>query len=148
MIFEETLGEDLMDEIVRIIFIHLYLFEDHSFFAIDVFWLEERIQDDVAEYIHCDWKMFVENLRVETDGLFASECVHVAADGVHLAGDVECAAVSRPLEDHMFHKVRDAVHFRMLMAGAGLDPYPNGHRTDVFHALSQNGETVGKDLLL
>ena len=36
MVFPKILGEDFVDEVVRIVLIHLDLFEDHAAFAGDV----------------------------------------------------------------------------------------------------------------
>src|SRR5262249_52289915 len=40
MVFPEILGKDLMDQIVRVIFVHLDLFQDHAFLARDVLGIE------------------------------------------------------------------------------------------------------------
>src|SRR5947207_4459440 len=52
MVFPEILGEDFMDQIIRIVLIHLDLFQDHPFFANDVFGIKDRIQDQVAQNIN------------------------------------------------------------------------------------------------
>ena len=80
--------------------------------------------------------------KAEADGLFAGECVEVAADGIHLAGDVLGGAGTRALEEHVFDEMRNPVGFGGLAAGAGLDPYAHGHRTQVIHALGQDNQAV------
>src|SRR4029077_14223950 len=95
VVFPEILREYLMDEVVRIVFVHLDLFEDHAFFASDVFGFEYRIQDNVAEDVNGDGQVLVEDLGVEADGFFSGKGVHVATDGIHLARDVESGARPR-----------------------------------------------------
>ena len=51
MIFPEILGEDFVDEIVRIVFVHLDFFHDHAALAGDVGGIEHRVQNQVAENI-------------------------------------------------------------------------------------------------
>jgi hypothetical protein len=70
--------------------------------------------------------MLIENLEVETDGFFAGECVQVSADRIDLACNALGGTRLRSLEDHVFDEMRDAVHFRQLMPGAGPDPHTHG----------------------
>ena len=45
MVLPEILGKDFMHQIIRIIFIHLDLFQDHAFFASDVLGIESGIEN-------------------------------------------------------------------------------------------------------
>src|SRR5437868_3017775 len=66
MIFPEILGEDFVHEIVRIVLIHFYLFEDHAPLAADVIGIQYRVQDqaigenltpDIAILVnHAGWR--------------------------------------------------------------------------------------------
>ena len=49
MIFPESLGEELMDEVVRRVLDHLDLFDDDLLLPLDVVRRERRIADDVGE---------------------------------------------------------------------------------------------------
>ena len=88
MVLEEVLGEDLVHQVVGIVLVHLDLFQDDAALARDLLGVEDRMQHHVAENIDRDRQMLIQNFDVEADGFFAGEGVHVAADGVHLAGDV------------------------------------------------------------
>ena len=80
VIFPEILREDLMDQVVRIILVHLDLFEDDAPLTVDVLKVEDRIQDQVAQHIHCNRKVLVQDFDIETNAFLRSEGVHVAAD--------------------------------------------------------------------
>ena len=65
MIFPEILCEDLMDEVVGIIFVHLYFFEDHAALAGDVIGVEDRMQHQIAENIKGDRNVLVDTLMLK-----------------------------------------------------------------------------------
>ncbi len=85
MVLPEILRENLVHQIVGVVLVHLDLFENHSTLTHDVIVVEDRVQHQVGENIECRGDMLIENLEIETDGLFAGECVQVAADGIDLA---------------------------------------------------------------
>ncbi len=59
MIVPEPFREDLVDQIVGRVLDHLDLFEDHLLFALDVFFGEERIADQIGEDVDRERQMFV-----------------------------------------------------------------------------------------
>ena len=67
MILEKILGEDFVDEVVRIIFVHFDFFEDHAAFAGDVGGIKIGVQNQVAENVERGRDVFVEHLDVEAD---------------------------------------------------------------------------------
>src|ERR1700675_3613789 len=52
MVLPETLGENLVDKIVRIILIHFYFFEDDAALARDIAAIEDGMKDKIAGDIH------------------------------------------------------------------------------------------------
>src|SRR4051794_31785685 len=90
--------------------------------------------------------MFIQDFNIETDTFLGGEGVHVAANGVDLAGNLFGVPVRRALKNHVLHEMRYAVPLGILVTGAGLDPDPGGNRTNVGHFLSEDGESVGEDL--
>ncbi len=143
MILPEILGEDLVDQVVRIVLVHLYFFEDDAALAADVVGIEDRVQHQVAEHIHGDGQMLVQHLDVKADAFLGGKGVHVAADGIDLAGDFFRAAVLRALEHHVLDEVRDAVPLQVFVAGAGLDPDPDRGGANVLHLLGDEDQAVG-----
>src|SRR5215469_18085729 len=144
MIFPEVLGEDLVDEVVGIVFVHLDLFQDHALFAHDVFGIEYRIQDQVAQDIDGDRQMLIQDLNVEADGLLAGEGIHVSANRVHLARNRLRRTCSRALEHHVFGEVRDAVEFRGFIARSAFHPDADGDGANVRHLFAQDDQFVGQ----
>ena len=143
MILPEILGEDFVDQVVGIVLVHLYFFEDDAALAADVIGIEHRVQHQVAEHVHGDGQMLVQNLDVEADAFLGGKGVHVAADGIDLAGDFFRAAVLRALEHHVLDEVRNAVPLQVFVAGSGLDPDPDRGGANVLHLLGDEDQPVG-----
>jgi hypothetical protein len=148
MVLPKILGEYLVNEIVGIVLVHLDLFEDHAAFAGDVAGIEDGVQDQVAEHVESDRHVLIEDFYVEADALFCGERVHVPADRVHEARNVSGGAVLGPLEDHVLQKMRDAIEFRVFVAGTGLHPDPDRNGPNVRHLFGKDGESVRQDFTL
>ena len=146
MIFPEILGKDLVDEVIGIILVHLDLFEDHAALAGNVVCRECGVQHQVGENLKRDGNVFVEHLNVEADAFLGGEGVHIAADGIDLAGNLLGGAVLGAFENHVLDKMGDAVRLRGLIARAGFEPDADGSRTDVLHLLGDHSEAVGQHL--
>ena len=102
------------------------------------------IQDQIAENVERGGNVFVEHLDVEADAFLGGEGVHVAADGVDLAGDFFGRAVLGPFKDHVLDEVGDAVPFGVFVARTGLQPDSDGGGADVLHLLGNDGQPVGQ----
>ena len=70
--------------------------------------------------------MLIQHLDFETDALLGGEGIHVAADGIYLAGDIFRRAMLRTFENHVLDKMRDAIPLRILIARSGLNPDADG----------------------
>ena len=138
MVLPEILGKDFMHQIIRIVLIHLDLFQNHALFAGNVLGIESWIEDQVAQNVDGNRQMLIQDFNVEADGFFAGEGVHVAADGIHLAGNVTRRACLGPFKDHVLGEVRNAIQLRRLIARTGLHPNSNGNGTDVGHLFTQH----------
>src|SRR5258708_7617224 len=79
MVLPETLGEDFVDEIVGIILVHFYFFEDDPTLAREVAAIEDGMEDKVAEHIHRERKMLIEDFDIEADAFLIRESIHIAA---------------------------------------------------------------------
>src|SRR5271167_3625919 len=144
MVLEEILGEDFVDEIIGIIFVHFDLFHDDAAFAGDVGGIEDWVQNQVAQNIECGGNMFVEHFDVEADAFLGGEGVHIAADGVDLARDFFRGAVFGPFEYHVLDEMGDAVRFGVFVARTRLEPDADGGGADVLHLLGDDGQAVGQ----
>ena len=140
MVFPEILGEDFVDEVVGIVLVHLDFFEDDAALAADVAGVENRVQHQVAENVHSDGQMLVQNLNVEADTFLGGEGVHVAADGVHLARNVfRAERCFVPLNTMCSMKCEMPFHSQVFVARAGLDPDPDRDGANVLHLLGDQG---------
>src|SRR5579863_9494711 len=142
MALPEVLGEYLVDEIVGVILVHLDLFYDHTALAGDVSRIEDRVENQVAENVERNGQVLVKDLNVEADALLGGKCVHVAADGVDLAGNFFGAAVRGPFEDHVLNKMGDTVPLGVFITRSSLQPDADRSRADVLHLLGDDGHAV------
>ncbi len=140
----EVLGEELVDEIVGVVLVHLDLFEDDALLALDLLGGEGGVKDKVGEDVEGRGDVLVQNLDVETDVLFAGKGIEVAADGVDLAGDLTGGARGCSFEDHVLDEMRDAVDGDGLVARAGVDPGSHGDAAVMRDAFSENDKAVGE----
>src|SRR4029077_3078157 len=139
MVLPETLREDFVDEVVGIILIHFYFFEDDAALARDIAAIEDGMKDKIAEDIHGKRKVVIEDFDIEANTFLCRERVHIAADRIDLAGNGFGGAGFRALEHHVLDEVGDAVPFRIFVAGTGLQPDADGDGTDVGHLLGDDG---------
>src|SRR5436309_9849805 len=146
MILPEVLGKYLVHQVVGTILVHLDFFKDYSTFTNDVLGSKDRIQHQVAEDIHGDRQVLIEDFYVEADTFFGGKGVHVAAYGIHLTRDVLRRAARGALKQHVLHKVGDAVSLSFFVARSGLNPYPNGSGTNLLHFLGEDGEAIRQHL--
>ncbi len=122
MILPKILRKNLMHEVIGVVLIHLDLFHDHAPLAGNVIYIEDGIQHQIAEHIHGNGHVLIENFDVKTNAFFGGEGIHVPADGIHLAGNLLGAAALGPFEDHMLKEMRDAVGFWFFVTRAGAHP--------------------------
>ena len=144
----EVLREQLMHEVIRIVLVHLDLFEDDAALFLDVLFSEERVEHQVSEDVHRGRQVRVEALHVEADGLFGGEGVHVATNRIHLPGNLLGRAMLGSFENHVLNEMRNAVPLQVFIARPGLDPDTNGDRPDMLHLLGQNNQTVGENFAM
>jgi hypothetical protein len=140
------LREDFMDEVVGIVLVHFYFFENDAAFASNVAGIESGMQDEIAKDVHGERKVLIEDFDVEADAFLRREGVHVPADRINLAGDVFGGSGFRTFEHHVFDEVRNAIPFGIFVARAGLKPDADRDRADVRHLLGNDREAVRQDL--
>ena len=141
----EVLREDLVHQVVGVVLVHLDLFEDHAPLALDIALGKDRVQHQIAEYVDSYGHMLIQHFNVKADRLFARECVQVSADRVDLARNALRGSRLGPFENHVLHKMRDAIQLRDLMPRAGPHPHAHCNRAHVLHALSQNRQPIRED---
>ena len=146
MILPEALREDFVDEVVGVVLVHLNFFEDDAALAGNIAGIEDRVKREIAEHIHGERQVLIENFDVEADTFLRGEGIHVAADGINLASDGFGGARLRSLEHHVLDKVGDAIPLRIFVARAGLEPDADRDRADVGHLLGDHGQAVRQDL--
>jgi len=143
MLRPETARKGFMEEIFRIVHVHLDFFEDDLLLVFDVGGIEARTEAEIADDVERDGEMVVENFGVETDLLFGGEGVEHAADGIHFSRDGFGGAALGALKYHVLHEMSKAVLFGGLAARAVAHPHADRNRADVVHGLGHDNQTVG-----
>src|SRR5208283_5252122 len=146
VVFPETLGEDFVDQVVGIILIHFYFFENDAPLLRDIAGIEHRMKDKIGENVHGERKVLIKNFNVKADAFLRRESIHIAADGIDLAGNRFGGACLRSLEHHVLDEVRNAVPFRIFVARTGLEPDADRDRAYVGHLLGYDREAIRQDL--
>src|SRR5271163_2172672 len=101
MVLPETLCENFMDEIIGIILVHLYLFQNDAALLRDIAAIKNGMKDEIAEHIHGDRKMLIEYFNVKADTFLGCKSIHIAANRIHLTGDGFSGAGFRALKHHV-----------------------------------------------
>jgi hypothetical protein len=109
-------GEEVVDDVVGVVVVHRDLVEDDVPLGLDVVGREQGGGDHVAEDVHRERQVLVEDPRVEAGVLLGGEGVELTADGVQGHRDVERRALARALEEQVLEEVRAAVQLRGLVA--------------------------------
>jgi len=144
----EAAREDVMEQIFRVVHVHLDFFEDDLALFFDVFGIEFGAKDEVRENIESNGEMRVEDLGIETDLFLGGEGIEHAADGIHFTGNVFGGTALRAFKDHVLQEMGGAIFGGGFATGAVANPDAHGNGTDVLHGLCDNDEAVGKCVTL
>ena len=134
-----------MDDVVGIVVVHRDLVEDHVALGLDVLGREQRGGDHVAEHVHGQAEVLVEDPGVEAGVLLGGEGVELTAHRVQRDRDVERRPLAGALEEQVLEEVRAAVQGRRLVAGAHADPDPDAGRADAGQLLGDHPQPAGQD---
>ena len=105
VILPETLREDFVDQVIGIILIHFYFFKNDATLLRYIAGIEDGMKHEVGEDVHSERKVLIEDFDVEADAFLRRERIHIAADGIDLAGDGFGGARLRPLEHHVLDEM-------------------------------------------
>ena len=142
VILPEIRREDLVDQVVRAILLHLDFFQDDALFLLDIFFAEHGVQHQVGQNVEGLRQVLVHHLSVEAHQFFRRKSVQIAAQCVHAARDVLGRPAGRTLEQHVLDEVRDAVVPRRFAPRAGTDPDAHRHAAHVRHNLGDYAHAV------
>lgn len=106
---EDHPGEEVVDDVARVVLGHRHLFQDDAAFGLDVVRADQRAGEHVADHVDGQRQVGVEHPRVVAGVLLRGEGVHLAADRVQGGRDVQRAAPLGALEEQVLQVVRGAV---------------------------------------
>ena len=142
VVFPEIGREDLVDQVVGAVRLHLDLFQDDALFLLDILVAEQRVQHQVGQHVESLRQVLVQHLGVETDQFLGGEGVQIAADRIHRARDILGGPAGGALEQHVLDEVRDAVLFAVFAPRTRADPDAHGDGTHVRHGLGDDAHAV------
>src|SRR5208337_2104248 len=141
-------GEDVVEQVLGIVQVHLDLFQNNLALLVDVVGIELGPQDQVGENVEGDGQVLVEHFGVEANLLLGGESVEHAADGIHFAGDIFGGAAVGALEDHVLQEMSQSVFGGDFAAGAVAHPDADRDGADVLHGLGNDNEAVRENVAL
>ena len=137
-------GEQLVDEILRIVLTHGDLLDHHALFALQVVLREFRPQQKIRQQRNAALQVFVHDLCIKTGAFLGSEGVGRAAETIHLVRQRRRVLLLRALEHHVLHKVRISVFLRTFVDRAGAHKHAHGRSADIGHPLAHNAQSVAQ----
>jgi hypothetical protein len=132
-------------DVVGVVVVHRDLVEDHVTLGLDVLGREQRRGDHVAEDVHGQRQVVIEDPRVEAGVLLGGEGVELAADRVERDRDVERRPLTGALEQQVLEEVRTAVQGRGLVARSDAHPDPDTRGADAGELLGDDPQPAGQD---
>src|SRR5262245_24253564 len=148
MLRPEPARENLMQQVLRIVEIHLDLFQHYLAFFGDVLGIEAWSQHQVRDDVESDRQILIENFSVEANLFFGSEGVEHAPDGIHFTSDSFRRTPLGAFEHHMLHKVRQPILLERLAARTVAHPHTDRDRANMAHRLGHYNQTVGQNVTL
>jgi len=127
MVGPEKAIKQHMDIIIRRIFHHADLLEDHLPLTLHVIGIESRIQENIRKDIRYASKVFAKDLSVKTGILLACKCIGHSPDCIQFLCDLKTGAIPRSLKNHVFNKMGDTVLRPDFVTRTGIDPYTKGN---------------------
>ena len=112
------------------VLVHPDLLQDHPPLQSRVPLVKPGVKEHIAQHLPRPVQVPVQAPGVEAGALLGGVGVHLAADGVHLHGQVGGGAAAGPLEGHVLNEVGGPVLFSALVAGAGSHKKSQGGGAD------------------
>ena len=123
-------GQPLSAQILGGVLVHADLLQDHPPLQGRVPLVKPGVKEHIAQHLPRPVQVPVQAPGVEAGALLGGVGVHLAADGVHLHGQVGGGAAAGPLEGHVLDEVGGPVLLGALMAGAGPHKKSQGGGAD------------------
>ncbi len=136
MAAEDRLGDDVVDEILRIVVDHRDLLEHDLALGVDVG--EGRVVDHPDDHVERLLEPVVGHACIDERRLARRRGVQLPAEAVEDLRDLLRGVRARALEEQVLDEVRDAGAGVGLVARAGPDPEAERHRADAGHLLGDH----------
>jgi len=111
-------GQPLRHQILRGVLIHINLFQNDAPLQIHILLGKAGVEEHIGENVQPPVQMAAQGAGIEAGVLLGGVGVDLAADGVHVPGQLSGGAPGGAFEKHVLDKVGRAVFGRRLMAGA------------------------------
>ena len=136
--------EALVDDVARVVVVHLDLFEHDFLLFAQIGRGEHGVLQHVAQHVDRQREMAVDDVGVEARRLLIRHGVELAADGVHLLGDLARRAPRGALEHHVLEQVREPAPLGRLGGRTDVAPHADRGRANVAHRFGQHAQTRGE----
>ena len=146
---ERRLGDQVVDELLRLVLVHRDLLEHDLALGVELG--ERRREDHLPHHVERGLEPVVGDARVDDRVLARGGRVQLAAEPVEDLGDLLRAVRGRALEEQVLEEMRDARLRVGLVARAGADPEADRDRAHAREPLRDQplaGIELGQDVLL
>ena len=137
-------GQPLGTQVLGGVLVHADLLQNDAPLHLHVPLVKAGGKEHVAQQIHRPVQVAVQTAGVVAGVLLGGVGVYLAADGVHLPGQVSGGAGRGALEGHMLNEVGGAVFRGQLVAGARSHKKAQGGGAHTGDALGENAGAVGQ----
>ena len=142
-------GQALGHQILRGVLVHSDLFQNDPSFGLYVGLIEVGVEEHIAQNIQCLRQVPIQTAGVKAGVFFGGVGVDLAADGIHVFGQLGSSAALSALEKHMLNKVGRTVFLWGFVAGACPDKKAQSGGTGAGDCLGEQAGTVFQfDLLI
>ena len=107
-----------MNQVVGVVLFHLDFFKNDAALTRNVVGVKDRVQDQVAQYLHGLRDVLVQDFHAEADAFLGGKRIQISSDRIGLTSDLFSSTVGCAFEHHMLDKMGYAVGGRVLVAGA------------------------------
>ena len=135
-------GQPLGAQVLRGVLVHADLLQNDAPLHLHVPLVKAGGKEHVAQQVHRPVQMAVQAAGIITGVLLGGVGVHLAADGVHLPGQVSGGAGSGALKGHVLNEVGSAVLRGQLVAGARPHKKAQGGRAHTGNALGEDAGAI------
>ena len=142
MIGEKCFLKELLDVRLRLILIHLDLFDDHGAFTIEVILFDRGVDVHVGQHINGLLHEFVGDACIVAGAFFLRKSIEISASALNRLRDLQRGTARGSLEEHVLQKMADTGLRSRLVASTGTRPDTDRDTLSISDSRGDNRDPV------